>query len=66
MRRHRRLPGEVVRQATSPAPSFSIRTKGELAVGILQHFLDEYLKNNAGEIDYIHDDDALIELCQAA
>ena len=30
------------------------------AVGILQHFLDEYLKNNAGEIDYIHDDDALI------
>ena len=36
------------------------KNKGELAVGILQHFLDEYLKNNAGEIDYIHDDDALI------
>ena len=36
------------------------KNKGELAVGILQHFLDEYLKNNPGEIDYIHDDDALI------
>ena len=30
------------------------------ALGILQHFLDDYLKENAGEIDYIHDDDALI------
>ena len=38
------------------------KSKGELAVGVLQHFLDEYLKNNPGEIDYIHDDDALIEL----
>ena len=38
--------------------------KGELAVGILQVFLDSYLKENAGEIDYIHDDDALIELAQ--
>ena len=36
------------------------KSKGELAVGILQHFLDDYLKENAGEIDYIHDDDALI------
>ena len=36
------------------------KNKGELAVGILQHFLDDYLKENAGEIDYIHDDDALI------
>ena len=40
------------------------KSKGELAVGILQHFLDEYLKENAGEIDYIHDDDALVELAQ--
>lgn len=40
------------------------KTKGELAVGILQHFLDDYLKNHAGEIDYIHDDDALIELAK--
>jgi len=36
------------------------KAKGELAVGILQNFLDDYLKNNEGEIDYIHDDDALI------
>ena len=40
------------------------KSKGELAVGVLQHFLDEYLKNNPGEIDYIHDDDALIELAK--
>ena len=40
------------------------KNKGELAVGILQHFLDEYLKENAGEIDYIHDDDALMELAK--
>ena len=38
------------------------RAKSELAVGVLQAFLDEYLKNNEGEIDYIHDDDALIAL----
>ena len=36
------------------------KNKGELAVGVLQHFLDAYLKDNPGEIDYIHDDDALI------
>ncbi len=29
-------------------------TKGELAVGILQSFLDAYLKAHGGEIDYIH------------
>ncbi len=40
------------------------KTKGELAVGVLQHFLDEYLKSNPGEIDYIHDDDALIDLAK--
>ncbi len=38
------------------------RAKSQLAVGALQGFLDAYLKENAGEIDYIHDDDALIEL----
>ena len=38
------------------------RAKSELAVGVLQAFLDEYLKENEGEIDYIHDDDALIAL----
>ena len=41
------------------------RAKSELAVGVLQAFLDGYLKENAGEIDYIHDDDALIELSKA-
>ncbi len=40
------------------------KNKGELAVGVLQHFLDEYLKSNPGEIDYIHDDDALIDLAR--
>ena len=40
------------------------KNKGELAVGILQHFLDEYLKSNPGEIDYIHDDDALISFAK--
>jgi len=38
------------------------RAKSELAVGVLQSFLDEYLKQNEGEIDYIHDDDELIRL----
>lgn len=36
--------------------------KGELAVAILQSFLDEYLSKHEGEIDYIHEDDALIAL----
>lgn len=38
--------------------------KAELAVGVLQAFLDDYLKENAGDIDYIHDDDALIDLAK--
>ena len=38
------------------------RAKSELAVGVLQSFLDKWLSENAGEIDYIHDDDALIAL----
>ena len=38
--------------------------KSELAVGVLQAFLDDYLKKNAGDIDYIHDDDALIDLAK--
>lgn len=40
------------------------KAKGELAVGVLQSFLDAYLQENVGEIDYIHDDDALIELAK--
>lgn len=33
--------------------------EGELAVGVLQDYLDEWLRNNPGNIDYIHDDDAV-------
>ena len=40
------------------------RAKSELAVGALQSFLDGYLKENEGEVDYIHDDDALIDLAK--
>lgn len=43
---------------------FLDRAKGELAVGVLQAWLDSYLKENGGEIDYIHDDDALIDLAK--
>lgn len=38
---------------------------GELPIAVLQSFLDSYLAENAGEIDYIHDDDALIRLSSA-
>lgn len=40
------------------------RARSELAVGALQAFLDEYLQENPGEIDYIHDDDALMTLAK--
>lgn len=40
------------------------KAKSQLAVGVLQSFLDGYLKEHAGEIDYIHDDDALIQLAK--
>ncbi|MGO5115763.1 DUF1015 domain-containing protein [Candidatus Avoscillospira sp. LCP25S3_F1] len=36
--------------------------KGQLAVGILQSFLDQYLAQHDGETDYIHGDADLIEL----
>lgn len=35
---------------------------GELPVGVLQAFLDDYLKDHAGTIDYIHGDDTVREL----
>ena len=35
--------------------------KVQLAVGTLQAFLDEYLKANGGEVDYIHGDDVTDE-----
>ena len=39
--------------------------KGELTVGVVQDFLDAWLKENAGEIDYIHGDDAVAKLACA-
>ena len=35
---------------------------GQLPVGALQNFLDDYLKNHPGETDYIHGDDSLKQL----
>lgn len=35
------------------------KQKGELAVGILQKFLDEYLESHEGETDYIHGEEEL-------
>lgn len=40
------------------------QNKSQLAVGVLQGFLDAYLKEHTGEIDYIHDDDVLISLAR--
>ena len=36
--------------------------KMQLAVGTLQTFLDSYLKEHGGEVDYIHGDDVTREL----
>ncbi len=38
--------------------------KSSLAVGVLQPFLDDYLKEHGGEIDYIHGDVVLKELAK--
>lgn len=38
--------------------------KSSLAVGVLQPFLDEYLKEHGGEIDYIHGDAVLKDLAK--
>ncbi len=40
------------------------RAKSELAVGVLQGFLDGYLKDHAGEVDYIHGDQDLRDLAK--
>lgn len=37
-----------------------------LAVGTFQRFMDEYLKNNGGEIDYIHGADVVRNLTKEA
>lgn len=39
--------------------------KGQLAVTVLQEFLDKWLAENPGKIDYIHDEDSLEKLAQA-
>lgn len=36
----------------------------DLAVGVLQRFLDSWLQENAGEIDYIHDEDAVTQMAK--
>ena len=38
--------------------------QGQLPVGILQNFLDRYLAEHPGQIDYIHEDEALCALAQ--
>ena len=38
------------------------KARSQLAVGVLQAFLDQYLADHPGEIDYIHGDDDLKEL----
>lgn len=40
------------------------RARGELAVAVLQEFLDKWLSENAGEIDYIHGDDEVRQLAR--
>lgn len=38
------------------------RTRGELPVGILQAFLDDFMKSGSGKIDYIHGEAVLKQL----
>ena len=38
---------------------------GQLCVGVLQSFLDDYLKTHPGETDYIHGDDTVAQLAKA-
>ena len=40
------------------------KTRGELAVAVLQEFLDKWLTENPGTIDYIHGDEEVKELAQ--
>lgn len=40
--------------------------KGQLAIGILQNFLDEYLSVHLGVIDYIHGEDVVKNLAKEA
>lgn len=38
---------------------------GQLCVGVLQSFLDDYLQTHPGETDYIHGDDTVAQLAKA-
>lgn len=40
------------------------QNRGELAVAVLQEFLDQWMAENQGEIDYIHGDDEVFALAQ--
>ena len=40
------------------------KSRSQLAVGALQSFLDTWLQENAGEVDYIHDEPDLRQLAQ--
>ena len=40
------------------------KAKGELAIAVLQEFLDKWMAENKCEIDYIHGDEEVIELAQ--
>ena len=40
------------------------KARGELAVAVLQEFLDQWLTKNDGIIDYIHGDEEVLELAQ--
>ena len=40
------------------------KSKGELAVAVLQEFLDRWLAENGGEIDYIHGDEETVALAR--
>ena len=40
------------------------KARGELAVAVLQEFLDKWMAHNTCEIDYIHGDDEVTELAQ--
>ena len=44
---------------------FLDRTLGELAVAVLQEFLDRWLENNPGKIDYIHGEEEILRLAAA-
>lgn len=41
------------------------RNRGELAVAVLQEFLDRWLRENPGKIDYIHGEDEIARLASA-